>query len=120
MRMKIMVVSGILAVGMGCSHKQSGLVTMPDGRIAMPDGTIFRVGGYACVAGPDEKCPDPSDYSALKSFQDKYKAPQAEQDAINGLWLRLQQSPPQGYRWDAQKLVYVKVPVAVTTPAPRK
>ena len=105
MRVKIVMAAGIMAVAMGCNS----MGTKP-----------AAVTGYACIAGPDEKCPDPSDYAALRSFQDKYKAPQAEQDAVNGLWLRLQQTPPQGYRWDGTKLVYVKVPVPPAVGAPSK
>jgi hypothetical protein len=30
---------------------------------------------YSCIAAADEKCPDPSDYSRIKAFLEKYKAP---------------------------------------------
>lgn len=67
---------------------------------------------YVCKEGPDEKCPDPIDYAVIKEFQAKYKAPQPEQDAINGLWMRLLQNPPDGYYWQQnnEKAVYVRVP----------
>jgi hypothetical protein len=72
---------------------------------------------YVCKQAQDEQCPDPGDYAKLKGFQEKYKAPTSEQDEINGLWLRLQQNPPQGMHWDAAKLLYVKNPAqTIVTP----
>jgi hypothetical protein len=69
-----------------------------------------------CSAGPDEKCPSTKDYARIKTFQDKYKPPEDEQDEINGIWIRLQNQPPAGYHWDGNKLLYVKNPQAPPPP----
>jgi len=65
---------------------------------------------YDCKPTADEQCPSPQDYATLKLYLDKYKAPQDEQDRINGVVMRLQQAAPEGYHFDGTKLVYVKNP----------
>jgi hypothetical protein len=65
---------------------------------------------YECKPTADEQCPSAEDYATLKTFIDKYRAPQSEQDRIIGLQMRLQQNAPPGYHWDGQKLLYVKNP----------
>lgn len=69
-----------------------------------------------CVAGQNEQCPDAGDWGVLKTFQDKYKAPKDEQDRVNGLWMRLQQTPPDGFHWDGTKMLYVKNPPPLVAP----
>ena len=69
-----------------------------------------------CVAGQNEQCPDAGDWGTLKTFQDKYKAPKDEQDRVNGLWMRLQQTPPDGFHWDGTKMLYVKNPPPLVAP----
>jgi hypothetical protein len=65
---------------------------------------------YECKPSADEQCPSPADYASLRIYIDKYRAPQDEQDRINGLVMRLQQATPEGFHWDGNKLMYVRNP----------
>jgi hypothetical protein len=73
---------------------------------------------YECKPSADEQCPSPADYASLRIYIDKYRAPQDEQDRINGLVMRLQQATPEGFHWDGNKLMYVRNPQPVQAPKP--
>jgi len=77
---------------------------------------------YTCVAGPGEQCASDlwyADWQRLKAYQDKYKAPQEEQDRMVGLATRLQQQVPPGYDWDPKKERFVLKPVLSAPSAPQ-
>lgn len=76
---------------------------------------------YTCVAGPDEQCPSDQwikEYREFKGLVNKYQAPQAIQDQMNGMRQRLSAQIPQGYDMDEKKERWVKQKPPLAAQAP--